>query len=84
MAPSGPVDLNKGNQVAVTVQFAPTSPGSKSCVIDIQRGTTTTPVCTAIGTAQAPAIQIDQSPTSDLSQEASVSEHPDESRGVPA
>jgi hypothetical protein len=64
-APLGTFSINAGNPVTVTVKLAPTTPGSKSCVIDIEQGPgVTIAFFTVQGTAQGlPAIRIDAMPT---------------------
>jgi uncharacterized protein (TIGR03382 family) len=62
MAPTGPVTINNGTPAVVTIQLAPTSPGPKTCVIDVKQGSTVAASFTANGNAQAPAIQLDLSP----------------------
>ncbi|HEX8111790.1 MAG TPA: choice-of-anchor D domain-containing protein, partial [Kofleriaceae bacterium] len=65
VTPTGPVDIAMGNHVTVTVKLAPTSPGSKSCVIDAKQGSMVRASFTATGTAVvgAPAIRVDLAPT---------------------
>jgi hypothetical protein len=63
VTPTGMFNLNTGNHLTVTVKLAPTSPGTKTCGIDIVQGSTPTHLFDATGTARgAPAIRIDLAP----------------------
>jgi ASPM-SPD-2-Hydin domain-containing protein/HYDIN/CFA65/VesB family protein len=62
VAPTGTFTLNSGTNVAVTVKLAPTSPGAKSCAIDVKQGSLVVRSFTATGSGLAPAIRVDQPP----------------------
>jgi OmpA family protein/ASPM-SPD-2-Hydin domain-containing protein/thrombospondin type 3 repeat protein len=71
VTPTGTFPLNNGTHVAVTVKLAPTSPGTKSCVIDILQGSTVRRSFTASGKAIAPKIMASQTvafPATDVGQ----------------
>ncbi|HEX3758860.1 MAG TPA: choice-of-anchor D domain-containing protein, partial [Kofleriaceae bacterium] len=62
-APSGSFNLSPTRTQLVRVQFSPSSPGEKDCVIDIKVNNTIARSFNVTGTGQAPAIHVDQLPT---------------------
>jgi hypothetical protein len=68
IAPLGTFTLNNNNnRITVTIRLAPTSPGAKSCVIDVVQGSNIIQNFTARGTAQGATWGSTATPTPALS-----------------
>ena len=62
VSPTTEFDVPHNSPQTVMVQFAPTSPGAKTCMIDIKINGTVRAGFTVSGTGLAPAIRVDQLP----------------------